>query len=190
MLFTGGPGTGKTTAAMQFLQAGLEMDEQCVFISSEQAVSNLQSGLEGFGFNLQHPNLTLTTVHGSLGESATSGDAELVIRTLDGGTPLDEGRSVPFTPDYIHQYLERLAPADRIVLDSASGLAAVTDNHAQYRRVMIDIIRQFKKGIRGHVDPDGAGLRTTGRHRDESRDPELLTRPPVHGRRGHPVVAR
>lgn len=145
ILFTGGPGTGKTTAAMQFLQSGLENDEQCVFISTEQAVSDLRLGLEGFGFDLEHPNLTLTTVHASHGESVTTGEAGLVMRTLDGGSTLDDGHSVPFTPDYIQQYLERLAPADRIVLDSASGFAAISENRAQYRRVMLDIIRQFKE---------------------------------------------
>ncbi|WP_435075676.1 ATPase domain-containing protein [Halorubrum sp. HHNYT27] len=145
VLFTGGPGTGKTTAAMQFLQAGLEADEQCVFISTEQAIAELRIGLEDFGFEFDHPNLTLTTVHAGHGESVTTGEAGLVMRTLDGGTTMDEGRSVPFTPEYIQQYFERLAPADRIVLDSASGFAAVTQDHAQYRRVMIDIIRQFKR---------------------------------------------
>lgn len=144
VLLTGGPGTGKTTAAMQFLQAGLDNGEQCIFLSTEQAVSDLRRGLESFEFDLDHPNLTLTTIHAAHGESTALGESGLVMRTLDGESPLDTARSVPFTPPYIQQYLEKLGPADRVVLDSASGLAAVTQDQAQYRRVMIDVIRQFK----------------------------------------------
>lgn len=145
VLLTGGPGTGKTTAGMQFLQAGLENDERCLFISTEQATTDLRSALDGFAFDLDHPNLLLTTVHAGTGESVTNNESGLVLRTLDGGATVDEGRSVPFTPQYIKQYFDRFAPVDRVVLDSASGLAALTDDHARYRRVILDIIRQFKQ---------------------------------------------
>lgn len=145
VLLTGGPGTGKTIAAMQFLQEGLRNDERCVFISTEQAVSDLRGTLDSFAFELDHPELTLTTVHASTGESVVDGETALVMRTLDGGTPIDDGHSVPFTPTYLRQYLEKLAPADRVVLDSASGLAALTGDEAQYRRTLLDVIRQFKR---------------------------------------------
>lgn len=145
VLFTGGPGTGKTTGAIEFLQAGLDNGEQCLFISTEQSIADLKEAFKRFEFDLDSPNLTMTSIHASHGDSNTLGGEEFVMRTLDGGSMLDDGKSVPYTPHYIQQYFRQLGPADRVVLDSASGLAAVTDNHSLYRRVMIDIVRLFKQ---------------------------------------------
>jgi circadian clock protein KaiC len=35
LLLSGGPGTGKTTIGMSFLQAGLAAGEECLFLTTE-----------------------------------------------------------------------------------------------------------------------------------------------------------
>lgn len=42
VLVTGGPGPGKATLGMQFLQAGLEHGEECLYSSTEQTIRRLQ----------------------------------------------------------------------------------------------------------------------------------------------------
>ncbi|MFB6304876.1 MAG: RAD55 family ATPase, partial [Haloferacaceae archaeon] len=42
VLVTGGPGTGKSTLAMQFLQAGLERGETALYVSTEQTIEELR----------------------------------------------------------------------------------------------------------------------------------------------------
>jgi KaiC/GvpD/RAD55 family RecA-like ATPase len=147
VLLTGGPGTGKTTIAMEFLQQGIQNDEQCVFVSTEQAVDDLRAAFDGYDYTLDDPRLTLTTLHGSRDVSAGTDDSELVVRTLEGETPFADEESVPFTQESLHQYFDRFRPVDRIVLDSASGLASLTSDHAQYRQIMLDLIHQFKQQL-------------------------------------------
>lgn len=142
ILLTGGPATGKTTLAMQFLQAGLDAGEQCLFISTEQTTAELRDAFADFTFDLDHGNLTITTIHPVPGETLRQGDAELTIKTLQGGELLDTGTGIPFERQYLRDVLEQYAPVDRIVLDSTSGLAALGDDDV-FRRAIHDLIRLF-----------------------------------------------
>jgi len=49
--------------------------------------------------------------------------------------------SAPFESKYLIRYLERFAPADRVVLDSISGLSAIGEDRDAFRRTLLDFIR-------------------------------------------------
>jgi len=61
-LVTGGPGTGKSTLGMQFLQAGLDAGESCLFVSTEQTVGELRDSFADFEFDLDAEDLGFLTV--------------------------------------------------------------------------------------------------------------------------------
>jgi KaiC/GvpD/RAD55 family RecA-like ATPase len=143
ILLTGGPGTGKSTIAMEFIQEGLANGEECLFVSTEQTPDELRDGFAPFNFDLEHENLNISTLHGALRETR-GGDQELVIRTLEGDKPIDD-KQVPFTAANIRKYLEKKEAGDydRIVLDSVSGLEPVHDSRDAFRRSVLDMIRLF-----------------------------------------------
>jgi KaiC/GvpD/RAD55 family RecA-like ATPase len=142
MLLTGGPGTGKSTIAMEFLQDGLANGDECLFVSTEQTPGELRDGFGPFDFDLDHPDLNVSTLHGALRE--TREGQELVIRTLEGNQPIDD-KNVPFTGQNVQKYLQKKEAGDydRVVLDSVSGLEPVHENREAYRRSVLDLIRLF-----------------------------------------------
>jgi len=142
VLVTGGPGTGKSTLAMQFLQAGLDRDESCLYISTEQTFEELADAFADFRFDLDDENLTVTSLHATSGQTVDGeSQRELTLETLEGGQMLGGEYSAPFEAKYITQYLERFAPADRVVLDSVSGLSAIGEDQDVFRRTLLDFIR-------------------------------------------------
>ena len=143
VLVTGGPGTGKSTLSMQFLQEGLETGDGCVFVSTEQTPPELRDTFEPFGFDLNHDNLTITSVHARPGYTLESDEEQLTIETLEGDQLIGEGYSAPFTSKYISQLLGQYAPTDRIVIDSVSGLRAMSNDEDVFRRAVLDLIRLF-----------------------------------------------
>jgi KaiC/GvpD/RAD55 family RecA-like ATPase len=144
VLVTGGPGTGKSTIGMQFLQDGLENGEECLFVSTEQTVEEMRDSFEPFEFELGHENLSVTSVHAEPGRTLESDERELVLQTLgEDGEGFAEGFDAPFTSEYIVEYLSEYGPCDRVVLDSASGLRVVSENAEVFRRTALDLIRLF-----------------------------------------------
>ena len=141
-LVIGGPGTGKSTLAMQFLQEGLAAGEACLLISTEQTTEELLDSFGRFPYELDHEQLTLTSVH-AVADRDLENDHVLTIKTLDGGELIDAGFGIPFTPTYLRDTLLQYGPVDRVVLDSASGLAALGDDESLYRRAILDVIRLF-----------------------------------------------
>jgi KaiC/GvpD/RAD55 family RecA-like ATPase len=143
VLVTGGPGTGKSTLGMGFLQAGLDAGEDCLFVSTEQTIDELRDSFSEFAFELDHDALTVTSVHATVGYTLEDEDEGLTLQTLEGGTTLDDGYSAPFEPRYVVQHLESYGPVDRVVLDSVSGLSAMGEDYDRYRRAVFDLIRLF-----------------------------------------------
>ncbi|WP_135805547.1 ATPase domain-containing protein [Halorussus marinus] len=143
VLVTGGPGTGKSTLGMQFLQAGLEAGERCLFVSTEQTDEEVRASFESFAFDLDHPDLTLTSLHARSGETLEDDEEVLTLQTLDGGPTLDDNYAAPFEPQYIVEELSSYGPVDRVVLDSVSGLSAMGEDYDTYRRAVFDLVRLF-----------------------------------------------
>jgi KaiC/GvpD/RAD55 family RecA-like ATPase len=149
VLVVGGPSTGKTTFGLQFLQEGLSRGERCLFVSTEQTPADLRETYRSFRFDLDHENLTLTTIH-QTPKDLLEGEGEgLAISTLG---PDEEdpfcGIPVPFEPRYVEQYLEHFAGHDRVVLDSVSGLAPFAESQQGFRRSVLDLVRFFSEEMR------------------------------------------
>ncbi|PSQ41476.1 hypothetical protein BRD10_00455 [Halobacteriales archaeon SW_12_71_31] len=139
-LLMGGPGTGKTTLAMNFLQAGLERGERCLFVSTEQTIAELRDSLASYEFDLDHDRLTYTSVHARPGRTIEE-DETITLQTLSEEGSLDEGFAPPFETRYVRDHLERAAPCDRVVFDSVSGLSVLADDPRLFRREVLDLIR-------------------------------------------------
>lgn len=143
-LVVGGPGVGKSTFAMQYLQEGLDNGDNCLFVSTEQTAAEIHDSFAPYGFETDHSNLTVTTIHAMPGRTIESGDEEvLTITSLTGEESVGQGFSAPFTGKYIRQMLDQHGPCDRVVVDSISGLDAMADDSNVYRRAVLDMIRLF-----------------------------------------------
>ena len=145
-LATGGPGAGKSTLGMQFLQAGLDAGEQCLYVSTEQTIEELKDAFSGFEFDLDHENLSYATVHASRGETIEDDDT-FTLQTTDENEWFNRGFDAPFTGSYIEDHLRTYTPVDRVVFDSTSGLAVITEDVERYRRLVFDLIRFFTDEI-------------------------------------------
>ena len=143
LLVSGEPGTGKTTLAMQFLQTGLDRGEDCLFVSTEQTVDELADTFDPYPFDLGEENLTVVTVHAEPGETF-DGEEGLVVRTLEeGNRTVTEWFDLPFTRQNVVEYLSEFAPADRIALDSVSGIRPMAAERVSFWRSVYDLIRLF-----------------------------------------------
>ena len=145
-LVTGGPGTGKSTLAMQFVQEGIEKGESALFVSTEQTHEELRDSFEDFEFDLSHDRLTVTSIRAARGTTIEGGDEdEIVIETVDGGDMLGGGYSAPFKMRYLTEYLQQQqdGPVDRIVFDSVSGMRVIEDSGEMYRQSVLELINFF-----------------------------------------------
>jgi KaiC/GvpD/RAD55 family RecA-like ATPase len=143
LLVSGPPGTGKTTLGMQFLQAGLDAGEECLFVSTEQTIGELEDTFEPYSFDLGHDDLTVVTVHCEPGDTMERDD-DLVVRTLEGGDrAVTEWFDLPFTRENVVHYLSEYGPKDRILLDSLSGLRPIAADEVSFWRSTYDLIRLF-----------------------------------------------
>jgi len=174
-LVTGGPGTGKSTIGMGFLQKGLDEGDDCLFVSTEQTIEELRDSFEPFGFDLDHDSLRVTSIHATPGRTLESEERELVLQTLgDEGDGFIEGFDAPFTSEYITEYLGEHGPCDRVVLDSASGLRAVSESAGGFRRTALELIRLF-------TDEMGATSLFAAEEAEVSDEPKNPLRFTTHG---------
>ena len=143
LLVSGPPGTGKTTLGMQFLQAGLDRGDECLFVSTEQTLDELEDTFEPYPFDLHDDDLTVITVHCEPGDTMERDD-DLVVRTLEGGErAVTEWFDLPFTRENVVHYLSEYGPRDRILLDSLSGLRPIAADEVSFWRSTYDLIRLF-----------------------------------------------
>ncbi|MUV87237.1 AAA family ATPase [Natronomonas sp. CBA1123] len=145
VLVRGGPGTGKTTFGMQFLQEGLENGERCLFVSTEQTQSELRDSFAEFEFDLDHEELAVTTLHAVPDDGDGSG-RRLKLRTLEGNSTIDE-RDVPLTEQNVARHFQAAAGCDRLVFDSISALQVLGDNRELFRRELLELIQLFTKDL-------------------------------------------
>lgn len=143
VLVRGGPGTGKTTFGMQFLQQGLENDERCLFVSTEQTQAELRDSFDDFEFDLDHEELAVTTLHAV----PDDGDGRrLKLRTLEGNSAIDE-RDIPLTEENLARHFQSAAGCDRLVFDSISALRVLGDNRELFRRELLELIQLFTNDL-------------------------------------------
>lgn len=142
-LLVGGPGTGKSTLSMQYIQEGLDNGEECFYITTEQNRDELRDTFQSYDFDLDHENLTILIVHMEPDETFESDGKVPPLKTLEGEDTVAEGTNVPFNVEYITKYIEQSGDPDRIVFDSVSGLTPVVEESGSYRHSILELIRAF-----------------------------------------------
>ena len=139
---SGGPGTGKSTLAMQFLQTGLAESEKCLYISTEQTTDEIRDTFAPYDFDLENDRLTITHLNAVPGNTIERGSEALILDHSDGKSSV-EGFRTPFTSEFVCDHLNQYSPCDRVVLDSVSGLASMSDDARVTRRMVLSLIRLF-----------------------------------------------
>lgn len=142
VLVAGGPGTGKSTLAMQFLQAGLEAGERALYVTTEQTAGELRDSFAPFSFDLDDPNLSIASVHARPGQRIDGAEG-LMLSELQRDESRPHDFYAPFTTEYLEEHLAEYTPVDRIVVDSLSGIAPMEESPDLLRRDLLEIIRLF-----------------------------------------------
>ncbi len=143
ILITGGPGSGKTLTAMQFLLDGMErFDERGVFVSLEENKYHLVNEMSNFGWDLEkyEKKNQLAIVDASplrqvSKESEESGSAENAKDVHVTGPEF----SIQALSTVIRSYV-RVTRAVRIVVDPITSLSLQFPDPQQRRSAIIDLL--------------------------------------------------
>ncbi|UPJ80721.1 AAA family ATPase [Bradyrhizobium sp. 183] len=120
----GAPGAGKTTAALQFLRAGVDAGERCIYVSLSQTAAELQAIALSHGWTLE--GIRVEELSAS---DAVSGAADQTIfQTAE--LRLDETRKA------IESAIEHYKP-HRLVYDSLLEIRLITGDTPRFRRELI-----------------------------------------------------
>lgn len=143
MLIAGAPGTGKSTAALQFIAQGAAKGEKCLYISFEEPAEQLVRQSDGFGWNI--------------GEHVKTGNVTIY------SSDLEPGRThMPFSE--VAHLVDDMKPK-RLVLDSASMLDKVGDPDDNFRFIRGLRSRIKARGIAAvFTDASLSFTATTGSH--------------------------
>jgi KaiC/GvpD/RAD55 family RecA-like ATPase len=99
VLVAGTPGTGKTIVCFQYINAGIKNGEKCLYLTSDERISNLANQAKKFGFDFDAAmqsgllkflflDLEKHTIHREMEEAIQIGKYSRVV--LDSITPLSE----------------------------------------------------------------------------------------------------
>jgi circadian clock protein KaiC len=130
-LVEGTPGTGKTTLALQFLLAGRDLGESCLYVSLSETSDELHSVAASHG-------LSLEGVH--LYHLATPEPASADTYTLYHPAEIELGEMM----QNVLEMTERTQPA-RVVFDSLSEIRLLARDSLRYRRQVL-AIKEFFSG--------------------------------------------
>jgi len=125
MVGIGGPGTGKTTFGLQFLNHGLRNGENAVFITLEQSREAIISTADERDWEFDR----------------YESEGTLAVVDLD---PVEMANSLDNIQAELPELIEDFG-ADRLVLDSVSLLEMMYDNQARRRTEVFDFTRALKK---------------------------------------------
>lgn len=123
-ILQGAPGSGKTTAALQFLRAGVEAGESCIYVTLSQTSAELQSIAMSHGWSLDGIHIEELSVSGALNEA----DDQSIFLTAD--LRLDETRKA------IEAAIEKHKPR-RLVYDSLLEIRLITGDTPRFRRELL-----------------------------------------------------
>jgi circadian clock protein KaiC len=131
----GDPGAGKTTAALQFLRAGVEAGERCIYVSLSQTSAELHAIALSHGWTLD--GIRIEELSSS--DAVNGGADQTIFQTAE--LRLDETRKA------IETAIEEFKP-QRLVYDSLLEIRLITGDTPRFRRELIGF-KSFlaKRGI-------------------------------------------
>ncbi|MET1077708.1 MAG: ATPase domain-containing protein [Pseudomonas sp.] len=133
-LLEGEPGTGKTTAALQFLLAGAAQGERSLYITLSETERELREGALSHGWTLPEEIVIFELTPP---ESLLNADQQ---QSLLYSSDLELGE----TTRQIFDAIERIQPK-RVVLDSLSEIRLLAQSSLRYRRQILAIKHFFTR---------------------------------------------
>lgn len=131
-LIDGEPGTGKTTLALQFLIAGRDIGERCLYVTLSETAEELRGSAESHGWSLDKIDVfELAAASGDEGEEAYTlfHPAEVELQQTVGA---------------VLEAVERHRPS-RVVFDSLSEMRMLARDPLRFRRQIL-ALKQFFTG--------------------------------------------
>lgn len=123
-MLQGAPGAGKTTAALQFLRAGVEAGEKCIYVSLSQTKAELESIAISHGWTMDGIRIEEL----SASDSVNGASDQTIFQTAE--LRLDETRQA------IERAIEEHKPR-RLVYDSLLEIRLITGDSPRFRRELI-----------------------------------------------------
>ena len=123
-MLQGAPGSGKTTAALQFLRAGVEAGDSCIYVTLSQTAAELKAIAVSHGWTLDGIRIEELSTSGTVNEA----DDQSIFWTAD--LRLDETRKA------IEAAIEEHKPR-RLVYDSLLEIRLITGDSPRFRRELI-----------------------------------------------------
>ncbi|AEH82470.1 serine/threonine protein kinase [Sinorhizobium meliloti] len=120
----GAPGSGKTTAALQFLRAGVALGEPCIYVSLSQTRAELEAIARSHGWTLDGIRVEELSASDSINRAAD----QTIFQTTE--LRLDETRKA------IESAIEEHKPS-RLVYDSLLEIRLITADSPRFRRELI-----------------------------------------------------
>lgn len=111
-MLQGAPGSGKTTAALQFLRAGVKAGESCIYVTLSQTAKELEAMAVSHGWTLDGIRVEELTTSGTVSEA----DDQSIFLTAD--LRLDETRKAIEAAIEVHK-------PRRLVYDSLCSIKMV-----------------------------------------------------------------
>ncbi len=138
-LVAGTPGTGKTIVCFHYLNAGIKNKEKCLFLTSDERISNLVHQAKKFGFDfdsaVKNDQLTFMfldlekhTIHKQMEEEVRLGKYSRVV--LDSLTPLSE------MPVWVANRGSEIIPTENTVANTPLPLDSIQATRMHVRRIL------------------------------------------------------
>jgi KaiC/GvpD/RAD55 family RecA-like ATPase len=138
-LVAGTPGTGKTIVCFQYINAGINIGEKCLFLTSDERIYNLVSQAKKFGFDFDaamqsgqlkflYLDLEKRTVHKQMEEEIRIGKYSRVV--LDSLTPLSE------MPVWVVNRGSEIIPPEDSVVNAPLPLDSIQATRMHVRRLL------------------------------------------------------
>lgn len=121
-MVSGNTGSGKTTFCTQFIKAGLENGEKCLYITTEELPEHISESAEEFGWDL---------------DSYAEDDLFRI-------TYIDPSKRSNYLSEDVEKLVEEVEP-DRIVLDSISVISAYWHNDEEMRTNVHRLVQSFRE---------------------------------------------
>lgn len=131
-LLEGNPGSGKTTIALQFLQAGAEQDEVGIYISLAETEQELRAGAKSHGWDIGEKVEIFELVPPESVLDPAQQQSLLYSSDLELGETITR----------IVEAIERLKPK-RVVIDSLSEIRLLAQSSLRYRRQVLALKHYF-----------------------------------------------